>query len=85
MSYTAKGVIKEIKDTVEIGNFKKREFILDVTEGQYTNQVALQFTKDKVNVMDNYSIGQTVEVSFNISSREHKGSWYTSLNAWKIS
>lgn len=85
MSYTAKGVIKEIKDTVEIGNFKKREFILNVQDGQYTNQLVLQFTKDKVNVLENYRIGQPVEVSFNISSRESKGNWYTSCTCWKIS
>jgi len=84
MAYSAKGAIKEIYDTQEIGNFKKRVFVISVTDGQYTNPMALQFTKDKVSVLDNFKIGQSVEAHFNIRSNESKGSWYVNLECWKL-
>ena len=31
-----------------------------------------------------YKVGDTVKVSFNVSTNEHNGKYYTSLNAWSI-
>ena len=34
--------------------------------------------------MDKFQVGDKVKVSFNISSREYNGRWYTDVRAWRI-
>jgi hypothetical protein len=40
--------------------------------------------EDKVRDLEKYQIGDKVKVSFNISSREYNGRWYTDVRAWRI-
>ena len=43
------------------------------------------FGQEKVdNFMKYNKVGQSVDVSFNIESREYNERWYTDLNAWKV-
>ena len=39
---------------------------------------------DKVKELDRYQVGDRVKVSFNLSSREYNGRWYTDIRAWRI-
>ena len=39
---------------------------------------------DKVKELDKYQVGDKVKVSFNLSSREYNGRWYTDVRAWRI-
>ena len=34
--------------------------------------------------LERFQIGDSVKVSFNVSSREYNGRWYTDLRAWRI-
>ena len=34
---------------------------------------------------NNYKVGDELTVSFNLSSREHNGKYYSSVDAWSIS
>jgi hypothetical protein len=56
------------------------------TGGDYPNDVYFTvFGEEKVkNFMKFNKVGQNVEVSFNISSREFNERWYTDLGAWKV-
>jgi hypothetical protein len=40
--------------------------------------------EDKVKDLEKYQIGDKVKVSFNLSSREFNGRWYTDVRAWRI-
>ena len=40
--------------------------------------------EDKVRDLDKYQVGDKVKVSFNLSSREFNGRWYTDVRAWRI-
>ena len=40
--------------------------------------------EDKVKDLEKYQVGDTVKVSFNLSSREFNGRWYTDVRAWRI-
>lgn len=69
--------------------FKKREFVI-TTDDQYPQDVKLELTKsknaenDKTAVLDKYSIGDRVNVSFDVRGNEYKGRYYVNLVAWKI-
>ena len=52
--------------------------------GDINNVCFSLFGDDKIAMMSNFSVGQDVEVSFNLSSREYNGKWYHNIDAWKI-
>ena len=90
MELKLKGTIKEVLK-VETGTSKtgkdwsKLTFILDTKE-QYNPLVAFSiFGAEKVEKFEKFqNVGDSVEVSFNISSREYEGKWYNSIDAWMV-
>lgn len=85
MSYTAKGTIHQISATNQISDkFKKREFIMMVEDGQYTQYLNFEMVQDNVNKLDQVQPGDTVEVSFNLRGRIYGNKCYNTLQAWKI-
>jgi hypothetical protein len=64
------------------GPWKKQEFVLE-TEGQYPKKVCIAAWGDKIN--DGLlQVGNEVNVSFDIESREYNGKWYTDVKAWRV-
>lgn len=90
MSLAIKGKIVKILE-VETGTskagkeWKKQNFVID-TGNQYNPEVCFQlFGDEKIENFNKYNkVGQEVEVSFNVSSREFKGKYYHNLDAWKV-
>ena len=67
------------------GNWLKHEFIIEYQEGNFPSQACFNvWGEDKVKDLERFQIGDSVKVSFNISSREYNGRWYTDLRAWRL-
>ena len=67
------------------GAWAKQEFILEYQEGNFPSQVCMNvWGDDKVRELDKYQVGDKVKISFNLSSREYNGRWYTDVRAWRI-
>ena len=67
------------------GAWAKQEFIFEYQEGNYPSQVCMNvWGEDKVRDLDKYQVGDKVKISFNLSSREYNGRWYTDVRAWRI-
>ena len=67
------------------GAWSKQEFILEYQEGNFPSQICMNvWGEDKVRDLDKYQVGDKVKVSFNLSSREFNGRWYTDVRAWRI-
>jgi hypothetical protein len=69
--------------------FKKREFVLTENSSQYPQHVSFQLTQDKCSLLDNYKVGDTMKVFFNLRGREWTNpqgevKYFNSLEAWKI-
>lgn len=84
------GKLKAKFDTQIVSDkFKKREFIL-TTEGNtpYPQHVSFQVTQDKCDMLDKFSEGQELEVSFNLRGREWNGpqgvKYFNTLEAWAL-
>lgn len=73
-----KGVSKADKE------WQKLDFVIETTDGAFTNDIAFTLFGDKVSLIDGIGQGQTVTVSFNLNSREYNGKWYSNINAWKV-
>ena len=67
------------------GAWSKQEFIFEYQEGNYPTKVLMHvWGDDKVRELDKYQVNDKVKVSFNLSSREFNGRWYTDVRAWRI-
>lgn len=81
---TLKGRIKIIGETQTFDSgFSKRQFVI-TTDEQYPQDLAIDFVKDKCNILDQYNEGDEVEVSINLRGNEYNGKYYVNLQAWKI-
>ena len=67
------------------GTWAKQEFIFEYQEGNFPSQVCMHvWGDDKVRELDKYQVGDKVKVSFNLSSREFNGRWYTDVRVWRM-
>ncbi len=67
------------------GTWAKQEFIFEYQEGNFPTQLCMNVWGDeKVKDLEKYQVGDKVKVSFNLSSREYNGRWYTDVRAWRI-
>jgi len=64
------------------GQWKKQEFVIE-TQAQYPKKVCLSMWGDKIDQF-NLSVGDMVNVSVDLESREYNGRWYTEARAWKL-
>jgi hypothetical protein len=92
MGMEAAGRIHAIFDTQQVTDrFRKREFVLELTEGnpRYPQYVLFQLTGDRCNSLDGYASGDEVRVDFSLRGREWqspKGEtrYFNSLEVWEI-
>lgn len=67
------------------GAWSKQEFVFEYQEGNFPTQVCMNvWGEDKVRDLEKYQVNDKVKVSFNLSSREYNGRWYTDVRAWRI-
>jgi hypothetical protein len=62
------------------GEWRKQEIIIEVA-GKYPKNVCLSLWGDKTETV---RVGQTINASINLESREYNGRWYTEARVWKI-
>ena len=84
------GKIKLIGDIKTYGDngFRKRELVL-TTEEQYPQHNLIEFIQNNCELLDNYSIGQTVRIGINIRGREWESpdqgiKYFNSIQGWRI-
>ena len=84
------GKIKLIGDVKTYGDngFRKRELVL-TTEEQYPQHILIEFIQNNCELLDNYSIGQTVRIGINIRGREWESpdqgiKYFNSIQGWRI-
>ncbi len=85
------GTLIEIYDTVQVSEkFKKREFVIQDTENpQYPQYIKFELAQDKCSLLDTFSNGEMIDVSFNVRGRSYVNpqgvkSYFNSLQAWKM-
>jgi len=64
------------------GPWKKQEIVLEIP-GQYPKKLMISIWGDKINEAL-LNIGNELNVSFDLESREYNGRWYTDVKAWKV-
>lgn len=84
------GTVRVIKDTVQVTEkFAKREFVINDASSMYPQDILFQSVQDKCSMLDGYTEGDNVEVSFNLRGREWTSpqgevKYFNTLDAWRI-
>jgi len=94
MSFELQGTMIVKEDTQVISDrFKKREFVIEKKETspngyEFVDTIKFQLTQDKCDLLDNFNIGQDINVNFNVKGnkweKNGKTSYFVNLDAWKI-
>jgi len=83
------GKIKVINDTMVVSEkFKKRDFVV-TTQDEYPQDILIQMTQDKCDVLNGYNVGDSVDVSINIRGREWTSpsgevKYFNTIEGWRI-
>lgn len=63
----------------------KIDFVIEEVDGQYPKKVSFTAMGEKIlPIVKSLSVGQLVEVHYNLDAREYNGKWFTNINAWRI-
>ncbi|MFK7811180.1 MAG: DUF3127 domain-containing protein [Maribacter sp.] len=84
------GKVKLVGETQTFGNngFRKREIVV-TTEEQYPQHIMVEFVQDKTDLLNNFSVGQSVKISINLRGREWTNpqgevKYFNSIQGWRI-
>ena len=84
------GTIKLIKEEQQFGDkgFRKRELII-TTKDQYPQVIMIEFTQNNCDFLNNFNVGQDVNIKINIRGREWVNpegeiKYFNSIQGWKI-
>jgi len=79
-------ILREQRGVNQSGKeWAKIDFVIEEVEGQYPKKVSFTAMGDKLlPVVKSLSVGQLVEVHYNLDAREYNGKWFTNINAWRI-
>ena len=84
-SFELTGTLKVLEDLQTFASgFTKREFVIEIPDGKDPQMVKFEVVRDKINQLDQVSIGDELKVTFDVRGNEYKGRYYVNLNAWKI-
>lgn len=85
------GKLKEIFETVDVGTqgFQKRECVVTI-DGQYPQDILVQFAQDKCNLLSSFKIGENVKIDINLKGRgwtnpQGETKYFNTLEGWRIS
>lgn len=75
-------------ETVGQNGFQKRDLVI-TTDGQYPQDIIIQFTQGNCALLDNLQIGQIVKIHFNLQGREWTSpqgevKYFNTVLGWKI-
>ena len=83
------GIVKVICDLQVISEkFQKKEVVIETLE-QYPQTIIIEFIQDKVDLLKNYKVGETVRIGINLRGRkwtdkEGNDKFFNTVQGWKI-
>jgi hypothetical protein len=91
VGYKATGTIRAAGETQQVSaRFEKREFVLEIAENpRYPQLVQFQLTGNRCAALDDFRVGDEVEVEFSLRGREWTSprgevKYFNSLDVWAI-
>ena len=69
-------------------SFTKRDFVIE-TDEKYPQKIIIELTQDKCKILDEFNVGDLLEVKINVRGREWTSpkdevKYFNSIHAWEI-
>ena len=83
------GTVKKIGETQTFASgFQKRELVL-LTDEQYPQPIQIDFLSDKIDLLNNVSVGDSVKIGINLNGRlwtnpQGEEKCFNSIVAWRL-
>ena len=83
------GTVKKIGETQTFtSGFQKKELVLE-TDEQYKQYLSVDFLQDKIDLLNNVSVGDSVKIGINLNGRlwtnpQGEEKCFNSIVAWRI-
>lgn len=89
MAYEATGTLLADMGTQQVSEkFRKREFVLEIQDGQYPQTVKFELAQDKCDLLNSFPVGTPLTISFDLRGRSYDKNgqtmYFTTLSAWKV-
>lgn len=93
MNFELKGKLIVKNDVQQVtATFQKREFVVECEENNagrvFTDYIKFQLIQDKCSILDQYNVGDVINITFNIKGnkweKEGVTNYFTNLSAWRI-
>jgi len=85
-TFELSGTVRHLFDLQTFASgFSKREFVVEVEDGKFTQMIKFECVKDKAALLDDVTVGDEVTVTFDIRGNEYKDRFFVNLTAWKLS
>ncbi len=85
MALEIQGKLIEVFEEQQISSsFKKREFVIETNENNFTEQIKFELVQDRTDLIDPYKIGDDVKISFNLKGRKWNDKYFVNVQAWRI-
>jgi hypothetical protein len=83
------GTVKKLGETQTFASgFQKRELVLE-TDEQYKQYLSVDFLQDKIDLLNNVSVGDSVKIGINLNGRlwtnpQGEEKCFNSITAWRL-
>lgn len=85
MNYSIEGTIVHLGEKQQISEkFAKREIVVETINAKYPEQIMIEFTQDKCDLLADAKVNDIATIGFNIRGREWNGKYFTRLEGWNI-
>ncbi len=89
MAFDVEGRLYKKFDTTQVtDSFKKREFVVELEDGAYTQLIKFQLTQANCEKLDPFNENDQLKVTFSLRGREYtkegRTSYFTNLDAWRV-
>ena len=83
------GKIKVVGELETFASGFTKKLLVVTTDDQYPQNIGIEFMKDKIDLLNNYAVGQDVKVSINLGGREWinpqgEAKYFNSVTGWRI-
>ena len=83
--YEFVGTVKKILPTFTApSGFTKREVVVTSEGERFPQDIAFEFVKEKIALLDSIQEADRVKIMFDLRGREYNGRYYVSVSGWKI-
>ena len=77
-------VLEEVGGEGKNGKWSKCDFVIETVADKFPKKVCITAWGDLIGTVKAMPMESEIKVSFDISSREYNGKWYTDVKAWKV-